>query len=573
MTSVEAAPSHHRRPGSHDQVFAGRALPPGTERWSSLLDRNRAFLDGVDFRGDPGQVVRLPATDDIDMESVLLVGLGPTADNEALRRAAGWAARSAGGGSRRHRPAHRGNRGSGPGRHRGFLLGSYRFDRYRSRPKPPPPSRLVLSGADGAQLDESEAGKVVAEAVALRATWSSSRQPPNLPMTWRLGLPRSQPRREQRRGPRGEPDRRRGSRGSRQCRRRVHQGPAPGRIRHRPDGAVGSLALVKGITFDSGGLSIKTAEQMEPMKSDMAGAAAVVATLQAVAKLGLPLALEVITPLADNLPSGSAMKPGDVLLATGRRSRSHRRRGAARPGGCPRPGYRVGPGCGGGCGHAHGAARVALGEGRRDLGEPAVVAGRDRRRGQTAGDGLADAAPPRVPGADRLRSGRHEEHRGPFRRGHHRGFSFPSSSVTCLGRTSTSQGRLLADDEAPPAQGRIRLRGADVGRSLRARWRIGEVPANAGRNGARARPEPVDHASPGRGVGGVADLAALIVAIALGSWLVWHPLVVAGEARAGAFCVAHGRFLLRRRRPWLGDDGGPGWASPVPRTAGLRPLL
>jgi leucyl aminopeptidase len=86
------------------------------------------------------------------------------------------------------------------------------------------------------------------------------------------------------------------------------------RIGHRPDGAVGSLALVgKGITFDSGGLSIKTAEQMEPMKSDMAGAAAVVATLQAVAKLGLPLALEVITPLADNLPSGSAMKPGDVL--------------------------------------------------------------------------------------------------------------------------------------------------------------------------------------------------------------------------------------------------------------------
>ncbi len=86
------------------------------------------------------------------------------------------------------------------------------------------------------------------------------------------------------------------------------------RIRYRPDGATGSLALVgKGITFDSGGLSIKTAELMEPMKSDMAGAAAVVATLQAVARLGLPLGVEVITPLADNLPSGSAMKPGDVL--------------------------------------------------------------------------------------------------------------------------------------------------------------------------------------------------------------------------------------------------------------------
>ena len=99
MTSVEGGPEPHLggRRSDHDQVLAGRALPPGTERWSSLLDRNRAFLDGVDFRGDPGQVVGLPATDDIDMESVLLVGLGPTADNEALRRAAGWAARSAGG--------------------------------------------------------------------------------------------------------------------------------------------------------------------------------------------------------------------------------------------------------------------------------------------------------------------------------------------------------------------------------------------------------------------------------------------------------------------------------------------
>ena len=67
-------------------------------------------------------------------------------------------------------------------------------------------------------------------------------------------------------------------------------------------GGQGIDALVgKGITFDSGGLSLKTAELMEPMKSDMAGAAAVVATLQAVAGLGLPLDVEVITPLADNL--------------------------------------------------------------------------------------------------------------------------------------------------------------------------------------------------------------------------------------------------------------------------------
>jgi leucyl aminopeptidase len=297
-------------------VLAGRALPAGTERWSSLLDGNRAFLDGVDFRGDPGQVVRLPATDDIDTESVLLVGLGPTADNEALRRAAGWAARSAGGAVTVVTDLHTaGPEGAVRAVTEGFLLGSYRFDHYRSRPKPPPPSRLVLSGADGAQLDESEAGRVVAEAVALARDLvlepAAAQSPDDLAARFAdvataAGasvevLEESQIAAAGLGGLAGV------GAGSTRAPRLV-------RIGHRPEGAVGSLALVgKGITFDSGGLSIKTAEQMEPMKSDMAGAAAVVATLQAVAKLGLPLALEVITPLADNLPSGSAMKPGDVL--------------------------------------------------------------------------------------------------------------------------------------------------------------------------------------------------------------------------------------------------------------------
>ena len=63
------------------------------------------------------------------------------------------------------------------------------------------------------------------------------------------------------------------------------------------------MALVgKGITFDSGGLSIKPAAGMDHMKSDMAGAAAVIAAMIAVAALGLPLEVIATVPMAENLP-------------------------------------------------------------------------------------------------------------------------------------------------------------------------------------------------------------------------------------------------------------------------------
>jgi leucyl aminopeptidase len=75
-----------------------------------------------------------------------------------------------------------------------------------------------------------------------------------------------------------------------------------------------TLALVgKGITFDSGGISLKPAEKMDQMKDDMAGGAVVLGTLQAAARLKLPVHLVGVVPATENLPSGSAYKPGDVL--------------------------------------------------------------------------------------------------------------------------------------------------------------------------------------------------------------------------------------------------------------------
>ncbi|MCX5837144.1 MAG: leucyl aminopeptidase, partial [Deltaproteobacteria bacterium] len=74
------------------------------------------------------------------------------------------------------------------------------------------------------------------------------------------------------------------------------------------------IALVgKGITFDSGGISIKPSEKMDQMKTDMAGGAAVIAAVRATAELGLPVNLVGIVPATENLPGGKAYKPGDIL--------------------------------------------------------------------------------------------------------------------------------------------------------------------------------------------------------------------------------------------------------------------
>jgi len=85
-------------------------------------------------------------------------------------------------------------------------------------------------------------------------------------------------------------------------------------LEHKGGGTARPIVLVgKGITFDSGGISLKPSEKMEEMKHDKAGAATVIGTMQTVAQLKLPLNIIGIAPLTENLPGGSAYKPGDVL--------------------------------------------------------------------------------------------------------------------------------------------------------------------------------------------------------------------------------------------------------------------
>ncbi len=87
------------------------------------------------------------------------------------------------------------------------------------------------------------------------------------------------------------------------------------RYQGRDSGEV-DLALVgKAITFDSGGISIKPSEKMEEMKGDMAGGAAVIAAMSAIAQLEPRTNVAAIVPAAENLPDGNALKPGDILTA------------------------------------------------------------------------------------------------------------------------------------------------------------------------------------------------------------------------------------------------------------------
>ena len=89
-------------------------------------------------------------------------------------------------------------------------------------------------------------------------------------------------------------------------------------LRHEPPGAVSNVTLGligKGITFDTGGISIKPAENMDKMKDDMSGGAAVIGAMLAVARLKAPVRCLGLVPMSENMPDGLAIKPGDVLTS------------------------------------------------------------------------------------------------------------------------------------------------------------------------------------------------------------------------------------------------------------------
>lgn len=292
-----------------------------------------AGLDLVDelaaagFDAKVGASLRVPTRGALPATSLLVLGLGPqaSATTATLRQAAAAAALA----SERVETlslalidaiGSADTEAAAQAVAEGALLGAYRFVRYRSEE---PPASLVTIGiqADHTTAAAARSGVAAARVTAaaqclvrdLVNTPPQDKRPPalaeravaevaGLPITTRVL------------------DEEALAAGGYGGILGVGQGSeAPPRLvelRYAPEGVARHVAVVgKGITFDTGGLSLKPSDAMMTMKMDMAGAATALAVVKAAAELELPVAVTAVLALAENMPSGSATRVSDVLTA------------------------------------------------------------------------------------------------------------------------------------------------------------------------------------------------------------------------------------------------------------------
>lgn len=293
------------------------------------LDSAKAARTGVEdavraieFRGKAGATARVPAPKGFSAESILLVGIdtidpaaAPATTNESLRRAAGSALRTLDGvasisiGLPAVTPEAVEAVTVGAG------LGAYRFLDYRSDDGKVPGAVTVLGPKGKAFAAAHTSGVIIAEATN-RARDLVNTPPLDLyPESFAQIVKAQAKERKLKVTVLGEKELLAGGYGGLIG---VGQGSTRGprlvKVEYAPRGAKRHVSLVgKGITFDSGGLSLKPAKSMEDMKSDMAGAAAVVQAVFGIAELGLPVKATAWLPLAENMPGSSAQRPSDVL--------------------------------------------------------------------------------------------------------------------------------------------------------------------------------------------------------------------------------------------------------------------
>ncbi|MGH2706950.1 MAG: leucyl aminopeptidase [Actinomycetota bacterium] len=294
----------------------GPKLGPGaTEVDQALGGALSAHLERVRFKAEEGSAEAIPTFGRLPAHSILILGLGSedAVTPEQIRRAAGTAARKTAAYRSVALDLGNGIPGALGATVEGYLLGAYQFTRYKSNPEPSLTDRVLLLGeGDDEEVRRSE---VTAEAT----NWA--RDVVNEPAGAR--------------GPSefAELARARAEAGgvgievldeSALAESGMHgilsdgQGSVrPPRfviLRYEPESATGFVGAVgKGITFDSGGLSLKPADAMETMKTDCSGAAAVVAAVTALPRLQPRIRVTAAIPLAENMPGGSAIKPGDVI--------------------------------------------------------------------------------------------------------------------------------------------------------------------------------------------------------------------------------------------------------------------
>jgi len=300
-------------------------LVPGAELPSAVVKELSALLPALGVTGKADEVVRVAAGKELAADVIVLTGVGPVEDSgpdlETLRRAAGAATRVLAGTSdvALALPADTPERVGAVAE--GALLGAYSFDRYRTKQRGPV-ARVELV----TDLARSKAAKaaheravVVAGAVA-RVRDLVNTSPADLyPQSFAEEATAAAKGTKVKVTVLDEKELEAGGYGGLIG---VGKGSArPPRLvklSYSPARAKAHVGLVgKGITFDSGGLSIKPAKGMETMKMDMAGAATVLHTVLAAAALELPVRVTGWLALAENMPSGTAQRPSDVITIRG----------------------------------------------------------------------------------------------------------------------------------------------------------------------------------------------------------------------------------------------------------------
>lgn len=294
---------------------------------SNLL---RSAIAEERFVARPGQTLILHTRADVRPRRLVLIGSGPTAGASvaSTRLAAGRLARAAAAAGARSvglalpagpptLPAFLQLRAATEG----FQLGLYRFDKYLDAAKRSPSSIQALSIFGSTLARSEDAPAIIARGQETARAVSQARslvnEPAGVMTPQRLADLAQQAARET-----GleltlldrAACRERGmglflavAQGSAEDPRFIHLAWKP----ERPQKRV--VLIGKGVTFDSGGLSLKTNDGMLDMKTDMSGAAAVISAIEAVARLKLPVEVHALAACTENMPSGTAYKLGDVI--------------------------------------------------------------------------------------------------------------------------------------------------------------------------------------------------------------------------------------------------------------------
>lgn len=301
-------------------VVGVRKTPDGPELTTDLAGVADS-LSSVGVSGARDELVRLPGSG-VSATSIALIGLGDAVDAEALRYGAGSAVRQLTGVDRVVLALPVSTAEEARAALEGAAIASYEFDSFRSASASATRrhARDIVLATD-TSVDESVVRGARAVATAVHTVRDLSNTPPQQMYPQALAdtavslaegtdltvtvLAED----ELRAGGYG------GILGVGQGSSR---GPRLVKVEYSPAGAAKHLALVgKGITYDTGGLSLKPAGSMLGMKDDMTGAATVLAVTVAAAELALPVRLTAWLCIAENMPSGTAIRPDDVLTIRG----------------------------------------------------------------------------------------------------------------------------------------------------------------------------------------------------------------------------------------------------------------